>query len=176
MNTNAKIPTELAGIAVVCCIGGAILLLSVAMAALLLPRQSFPDEVVQTLYKDPSVRPLMICEAIGASLLGATALLAGVMVFARAKASAWALRAALALAAVCVVADVVIQGWLVVPALRKLAPTLKPPQALMYDPRLRPALPIAVGVVVLAVVFGIARILRQPNVRAALAGSGTAAR
>ena len=62
------------------------------------------------------------------------------------------------------------------PALRKLAPTLKPPPALMYDPRLRPALPIAVGVVVLAILFGIARILRQPNVRAALAGGAAAAR
>ena len=169
MKPKAKIPTELTAIALGCCVGGGVLMLSVAMAAVLLPHHPYPDKVAQTLYKDPSVRPLMICEGIGALLIGATALIAGVMVFMRVKAASSAMRAALALAAIGLVADVVVQGWLVVPALRKLAPSLKPPEALMYDPRLRPALPIAVGLAVLAVLFGITRTLRRSHVRAALA-------
>jgi len=113
----------------------------------------------------------MSCEGVGAFLLEITALAAGVMVFARAKAARSALRVGLGLAAICIVADVVVQGWLVVPGLRKLAPGLKPPQALMYDPRLRPALPVAVGVVLLAVLFAIGRTLRRSRVRAALTGT-----
>src|SRR5207249_11969811 len=87
------------------------------------------------------------------------------------RSSDLALRVALGLAAICIVADVVVQGCLVVPGLRKLAPGLKPPQALMYDPRLRPALPVAVGVVLLAVLFAIGRTLRRSRVRAALTGT-----
>src|SRR4051794_8406134 len=113
MNGKAKIPTELAAIAAVCCIGGGLLVLTVATAAVLLPGRPYPDEVVQALYKNPSVRPLMIGEGIGALLLGVVSLVAGVMVFARAQSAGSAMRATLTFAAICVVADVVVQGWLV---------------------------------------------------------------
>jgi hypothetical protein len=103
--------------------------------------------------------------------LGVTSLVAGLMVFARAKSAGFMIRVTLVLAALCVVADVVVQGWLVVPALRRLAPSLKPPQATMYDPGLRPWLPIGVGLVVLAVLFGIGLALRRPHVRTALAAN-----
>lgn len=175
MDTKAKIPTELAAIAAGCCIGAGLLLLSVALGAMLLPRGvPYPDKVVQTLYKDPSVQPLMICEGISALLLGVTSLVAGLMVFARAKSAGFMLRVTLVLAALYVIADIVIQGWLVVPALRRLAPSLKPPQATMYDPRLRPWLPIGLGLVVLAVLCGIGLTLRRPHVRTMLAANRTA--
>jgi hypothetical protein len=63
-----------------------------------------------------------------------------------------------------------------VPALRKLALDLTFAEALVYNPRFRPAFPIAVGVVALALLYGIARTLRRPHVRAALAnGPATSA-
>jgi hypothetical protein len=172
MNATGKILTELVVIGAVCCVGGGILLLSVALGAVLLPRAvRYPDQVVQALYQDPSVRPLMIREGVAALLVGVTALVAGIAVFSRAKAAGLAVRAALALAALLIVADVVVQGWLVVPALRKLAPTVKPPEAVMYDPRLRPWLPVGVGLALLAILVVIARLLRRPHVRAAICGS-----
>src|SRR5258706_12566404 len=85
LSAKFKDPTSLVAIAAVFCIGGGGALLSVALGAALLPRHPYPDKVVQTLYRDPSVRPFLICEGIGALLLGITGLTAGVMVFARAK-------------------------------------------------------------------------------------------
>src|SRR6266850_1504289 len=121
MNAIQKIPTELAAIAAIFSFAGGMLLLSVVLAATLLPRHPYADRVIQMLFMDPSVRPLFLCEGGGALVLG--------------------------------IAAVVVQGWLIVPALRRLAPTLKPPESLWYHPRLRPALPIVVGVIVLAVLF-----------------------
>jgi hypothetical protein len=171
MSGKAKIPTELAAIAAVCCVAGSMLVLSVTMGVVLLPNHPYPDQVIQTLYADRSVRPLIIGEGIAAFLLGVSAAVTGVMVFARARSADAALHATLGLAALCILADVIVQGWLIVPALRTLAPTLKPLDAVFYDPRLRPWLPIAIGGIVLAVLFGIARILRRPHVRAALTGN-----
>jgi hypothetical protein len=168
MDAKAKLPTELAAIASGCCLFGMALTVSLSIRAVVLPRYPLPDKVLYALYKDPSARPLIICEQMGAVLLGAMALIAGLMVFARAKAASSAMYATLTVAAVGVVAEIVVQGWLVVPALRKLAPGLKFPEALLYDPRLRPGLPIAVGLVALAVLYGITRTLRRPHVRAAL--------
>jgi len=170
MNAIQKIPTELAAIAAIFSFAGGMLLLSVVLAATLLPRHPYPDRVIQMLFMDPSVRPLFLCEGGGALVLGIAAVVAGVATFARARIAGVALRATLGLATACLIADVVVQGWLIVPALRRLAPTLKPPESLWYHPRLRPALPIVVGVIVLAVLFGVARTLRRPRVRAALSG------
>ena len=44
--------------------------------------------------------------------------------------------------------------------------TLESPESLMYDPRLRPALPIVVGVEILLALIG-AFTVRRPHVRAA---------
>jgi hypothetical protein len=165
MNANRRLPVELAAIAGLSCAGGAILLLSVAAGAVYVAPYPFPDRAMQTLFRDPAARPLMICEGAGALVLGVAGVVAGVMTFKRARAAGVALRGVLVLAAVFVVADVVVQGWLIVPALRRLAPTLKWPHALMYDPRLRPWWPIATGAGVLFVLFIVARVLRRPEVR-----------
>src|SRR5580765_1292939 len=131
MNPKAKIPTELAAIAFGCCFIGAALMAGFSSRAVVLPRHPYPDKVLHALYKDPSVRPLIICEGIGGIVLGGIGLTAGLMVFAHARAASTAMRAALALAAIGIVAEVVVQGWLVVPALRKLAPGMKFPEALV---------------------------------------------
>jgi hypothetical protein len=169
MNPKAKIPPELAAIAAGFCLFGLALAGSFSIRAVVLPRHPLPDKVLYALYKDPSARSLIICEQVGAVLLGAMALTAGLMVIARAKAASPAVYATLALAAIGIVAEVVVQGWLVVPALRKLALDLTFAEALVYNPRFRPAFPIAVGIVALGVLYGITRILRRPHVRAALA-------
>jgi hypothetical protein len=159
-------------VAVICCIGGGVILLTVAVAAVLLSWHRFPDPGAQALFGDASGQPLLIGEAVGAVLLAVAALAAGMLTLARARAAGSALRAAIGLAVVCIVADVVVQGWLVVPSLHRLAPSLKPPEALLYDPRFRPALPIVVGVAQLAILFAVARTLRRPRVREALGGGG----
>jgi hypothetical protein len=174
MDPKRKIPGELAAVAVICCIGGGVLLLTVAAAAVLLSLHRFPDPAVQALFGDASGRPLLIGEAVGAVLLGVAAVAAGTMTLARARAAGSALRAVIGLAVVCVIADVVVQGWLVVPSLHRLAPSLKQPDSLMYDPRFRPALPIVVGVAVIAGLFAVARTLRRPRVREALGGGRSA--
>src|SRR5688572_3767033 len=184
MNPKAKIPSELQAIAMGCCVFGVVLTVTASISAVFLPRYPLPDKVRYALYKDPSARPLIICEQVGGILLGAMAFTAGLMVLARAKAASPVLYATLALAAVGIATQVVVEGWLIVPALTKVArdlkfpealrPDLKFPEAIFYDPRLRPAFPIAVGIVALALLYGITRTLRRPHVRAALAnGPGT---
>src|SRR5258706_5743642 len=84
LSSKFKIPTELAAIAAVFCIGGGAALLSVALAATLLPLHRHPDKLAQAIYDDPSMRPLMICGGIGALLLGLTGLSAAVMGLVRA--------------------------------------------------------------------------------------------
>jgi hypothetical protein len=140
----------------------------VPVTAVLLLRGVSPDPVLQALFNDASLRPVFIGEAIVGFILGCIALLAGIMVFTRSRFAGPFLRATITIAIIGLVADMIVQGWIVVPALRRLQPTLKPPYDLLYDPRFRPALPLVIGTFILVILLGIAWTLRRPHVRDAL--------
>jgi hypothetical protein len=139
--------------------------------AILLPLHMFPDPVLQSLFADPSVRVLMLGERFGALVLAALGLTAGAMIFCRNRNAGLVVGATIAFTAIFVLADMVIQGWLIVPALRRLAPKLTWPESLIYDPRLRPAWPIAVAAVLLVLLSTIVAMLRRERVRDALQAS-----
>ena len=171
-SAKPPLPTELAAIALVFCVGGGAVLLMVPMAAVLLAHRAFPDPAIQALFNDPASRGFIGAEGIGAVLLAFAAVNAGSQVFARVSSAGYALRAAIVFAIVMLVGDVIVQGWLLVPSLRMLAPSLKAPQRLIYDPRLRPTLPLVIGVVVLGGLLAVAQTLRRPHVREALRSFG----